>query len=325
MKRSTGVTISAIFVFIGSGVTLAFGLLMIAVAMFVPGQPQQPPLVRYILLFSVALYLALGVWGVASGIGLLRLRQWARISILVFSGILLVFTVPALLILPFIPMPSTAGMPDDFGLIIKVGMGAIYGSIAAIGVGWLYFFNQRTVSDQFRRLSGPGSTEPPFPAAQPSRRPLSITIIGWLLLLGPVFLVPTLLLHLPMLFFGQSLDGWRASLFVLTWCAVQGTAGVGLLKLQPWARILAIATFLFGMLNCLWMTLPGSMSRLEQMNTAMQVRMGLPALAAPPGVLRIGLWMGVVVGVAGMAIQIWFVATRKQAFSALPETPAILP
>jgi len=324
MNRSTWVTVSAIFVFLGSGLTLAFALLMTAVAVFMPTQPQQPTFLRYALLFSVALYFAFGLWGVASGVGLLHLRQWARISVLVFSGILLVFTLPALLIVPFIPMPPTAGLPDDFGLIFKVGMGAVYGSLAAIGLGWLYFFNKRTVRDQFRSLPDSGATESPTSAAKPSRRPLSITIIGCLLLVSPVFLIPALLLHLPMLFLGQSLEGWRASLFVLTWCAVQGAAGVGLLKLQPWARFLAIGTFLFGMLNCFWMALPGSMSRLEQINADMQARLGLPAVTAPPEIMQIGMWMGVVVGVAGMAVQIWFVATRKQAFSAAPETPALL-
>jgi hypothetical protein len=203
-------------------------------------------------------------------------------------------------------------------------MGAVDGSIAAIGGWWLYFFNQRTVSDQFRHLSEPGMAISRVSPAHPSRRPLSITILGCLLLIGPVFLVPALLLHLPMLFLGQTLDGWRASLFMLTWCVVQGAAGVGLLKLRPWARILAIGTFLFGMLNCLSMALPGSMSRLQEMNTAMQARMGLPAATGPPEIMHIGMWMGVVFGMALMAVQIWFVVTRKQAFSAIPETPALL-
>jgi len=323
MKRSTGVTVSAVFVFIGSGLTIAFGLLTIAVAVFVPKQPQQPPFLRYILLFSVGMYLTFGIWGVASGVGLLRLRQWARISVLVFSGILLVFTVPALLIVPFIPMQPTAGLPDDFGLFFKLGMSAIYGSIAAIGGGWLYFFNKRTVKNQFRTLPEPGTSESGVSAANPSRRPLSITIIGCLLLIGPLFFVPAVLLHLPMLFFGQTLDGWRASLFALVWCVVQGAAGVGLLKLLPWARILAIGTFLFGILNCLTMVLPGSMARLEQVNVAMQARMGLPAVAGPPAMLHMGMWMGAIFGVAGMAVQIWFVVTRKQAFLPAPNDLAL--
>ena len=327
MKRSTGVTASAILVFLGSGITLIFGALMVFVVLFVPKQPPPPPFIHAVLAFSVVVYLAFGIWGIASGVGLLLLRQWARISMLIFSVILLVFTVPALLIVPFLPLPGADGQPDNFALIFKIGIGVVYGAIAAIGAGWLYFFNKKTVKEQFQRPPEPGTAEVLAFAAKPSRRPLSITIIGCLLLLGPLFLVPMMFMNFPMLFLGRILEGWSASLLVLAWSVAQGAAGIGLLRLKPWARILAIATFLFGMLNCLALALPGSMARMEQANAAVQARMGIPT-ATVPGVLAIQhavLWVGVIGGMASAGIQLWFVVTRKQAFLPDPETTVLNP
>lgn len=319
MKRSTGVTVSAILVFIGSGLTLIFGAFTVVALFFLPQQPSQPPFFRYILLFVVAMYLAFGIWGIASGVGLLRVRQWARISMLVFSGMLLVFTLPVLLIVPFMPMPQPEGVPNNFVLMVKIGMSIFYGIIAAIGGGWLYFFNRRTVKDQFR-----SPEESLSYITHPSRRPISISVIGWLLIIGPCFLVPMLLLRLPILFLGQLLDGWRAGLFALALCATQLAAGVGLLRLRPWARVLAIGTFLFGILNCLTMALPGTATRFEHVNAVVQARMGSP-MAASPEMAHFSMWAGAIFGVVGIAIQLWFVVTRKPAFFATPETSAPLP
>ena len=327
MKRSTGVTASAILVFLGSAITLVFGVLMVFVVLFASQQPPQPAFVRGILAFSLALYLGFGIWGTASGVGLLRLRQWARISTLVFSGMLLVFTMPSLLILPFLPMPGAEGQLDRFALTFKLGMGAVYGAIAAIGGGWLYFFNKSTVKEQFRSLAKPGVAEPFVfpPPSPPSRRPLSITIIGGLMLLGPFFLLPTMLTGLPLLFLGQMLDGWRAVPLALTMSVVQGFAGVGLLRLRPWARNLAIGFFLLGFLNFLTMALPGSMARMEQFNASMYAKMGIPTMPGSLEILHISLWAAVVFGAVGVAIQLWFVVTRKSAFSEPPEATALVP
>ena len=327
MNRSTGVTVSAIFVFIGSALVLLFACFMAFAALFVPSQPAQPPFVRHVLVGLVAVYFAFAIWGIASGVGLLLLKKWARISILVFSGILVLCTLPALVFVPFLPMPQTADSPGEFVLAFKIGMTLFYGVFAAVGGGWLYFFNRQTVKKQFL-----GPEEASGQEGSSSKRPLSITIIGSLLVVTGFLAVPfTLFFRYPMLLMGFLLTGWPAVFSMLSWCVIQGIAGVGLLRLRSWGRTLAICLFSFGLVNVsAIVSLPGATARFVQVNADSQVRMrammGLPETATPvfsPAALHSFMWFGVSAGALVTILQLWFVVTRKQAFSRPTEVSAL--
>ena len=333
MKRSTGVTVSAIFVFLGSGVTLMFGALMALTLLVAPRQPEQPPFVSYVLTFSLLINAAFALWGITSGVGLLYLKQWARISMIVFCCILLLFTVPGMILIPFLPLPQTPGAPDNLAVVFKIGMSAFYGVFVVIGGAWLYFFKQKSVKEQFSPL--PGAVDPAAPqTTQRTKRPLSISIIGWILVVTSVLALPTPLLHLPMFFLGVQVTGWGASLFMLTWCVVQGVAGIGLLQVRSWGRFLAIGVFSFALLNVAAIALvPGVASRYQQMNAEtqarMQAQMGLPATGMPtpfsPAITRSFIWFGAIFGSAFVGIQLWFVVTRKDAFTEVANIPTLSP
>jgi len=96
MKRPAGVTISAVAVLIGCGLTLLSGAFMILAFFVTPATDSMPAFTRYSLLIMSVFMLGLATWGIATGINLLQLREWARISMLVFSGLLLVTAVPFL-------------------------------------------------------------------------------------------------------------------------------------------------------------------------------------------------------------------------------------
>jgi len=86
LKRSGGVTASAIAAFVGS---LIF--LLLAGSLFVAGSFARWPselaaCMRASYLTGGIILLALFAGGIATGIGLLRLCLWARLSILVFSA-----------------------------------------------------------------------------------------------------------------------------------------------------------------------------------------------------------------------------------------------
>lgn len=85
-------------------------------------------------------------WGLATGIGLLRAWRWARISILVFSGLLA--AAGALLAVPPLFMPiGDAGWRE--ALFPKV-IGVLFGLIpAAIGARWLVYFTRNNVKAHF--------------------------------------------------------------------------------------------------------------------------------------------------------------------------------
>ena len=89
MQRSPGVVAVAVAVLVGSILIIALGVLTAGLALVIPRIPPpqgRPPLpvVGFLLLGSLT-YLLPGIWGVVSGIGLLRLKNWARISTIVFA------------------------------------------------------------------------------------------------------------------------------------------------------------------------------------------------------------------------------------------------
>ena len=89
MKRSVGVTISAVVVLFGCGIALVSTAFTVLGFAEMAARGAAPPFGRIAGVFLVLLMLCLAGWGVATGISLLYLREWARISMLVFSGFLL--------------------------------------------------------------------------------------------------------------------------------------------------------------------------------------------------------------------------------------------
>src|SRR5277367_3607443 len=113
MRRPAGVTIAAVAVFIGSGLTLLSGAIMIFAFFVLPATESAPAFTRAAGVIMAIFMLGLAAWGIATGINLLQLREWARISMIVFSALLLVTAVPGLLmmlVMPF-PMPQGSAVP----------------------------------------------------------------------------------------------------------------------------------------------------------------------------------------------------------------------
>jgi len=321
MYRSVGVTVSAVVVFIGSASMLLMAAFSALAFVILRNMPPQPVFVRYSMIGVATVELAFAIWGILSGIGLLRLREWARISMVVFGVLLLVVGLPGLVFIPLMPLGPQGNVPENFVLMFKLGMGAFYGVLAALGGGWLYFFNKRTVKDQFRSV--PQGTPEPVSSRV---RPLSISIIGWFLTVTSVLVLPVLLLRFPLFFFGTLFTGAHAQLIMLAWCGLQFAAGVGLLRLRPWGRTLALCTFSLGMLNGLITILvPGSQARLLQAMTLTMQRLGVPWPPEQGPMLfqtwSASFWFGLVFGVLFVGVQLWFVVRNKQAFYAREDSP----
>ncbi|MGC1170486.1 MAG: hypothetical protein WA886_16405, partial [Candidatus Acidiferrales bacterium] len=261
MKRSAGVKISAIVVFIGSGLTLLWSAFLVLGVAALATKGNALPFPTSFGIVLILFMLAFAVWGVATGINLLRLRAWARISMVLFSAFLLVVAVPGILMMLFVPLPATidATNPELTQKVMataRVGMVMVYAILAVLGVWWLYFFNSRPVKEQFGRPDAPAPASQAVwgaPAAaavsEQLKRPLSITIIAYVSLLGACVLPLIQLMHVPMMFMGIFYTGWKASLIIMGFMSVQLMMAYGLLKLEPWGRSLAIYYFNFGIFN----------------------------------------------------------------------------
>ena len=327
MQRPAGITISAVIVLIGSGLALLSAALMILVFAVMPAAESTPAFTRGAGLIMSIFMLGFAAWGIASAVNLLHLREWARISMIVFSGLLLVMGVPGLLMMLVMPLPtpptpavpSGAAMPPMEHLMtaVRVGMAIFYALLALLGGYWMYFFNTRPIKEHFRAAGATTNASTWAPAAlAPTelpgapKRPVSITIIAYLTLVGACMFPILNILHLPLTFLGFFFSGGKAALIVSGYMAVQLLMAYGLLKLEKWGRSLAIYYFNFAIFNSIIsVILPGAQARYEEATTAMQNSMGLP-----PSPFQLPIWFSLVFSLPMIAIQLWFVVTRRQAF-----------
>jgi len=338
MPRSVGVIISAIIVFIGCAFTILFGAFAIFGALIgskLGRVPNAPPHFQTLILVEAIVFLALGGWGIASGIGILNSKEWARISMIVFSVLLVFCFLPSALLMAFIPLPvpNDPNLPSNFAFAVKIAVCSSFGVLAALGAFWLYFFNKRSVKARFQGREVPVEVAPTpspvqmpaaIPSARPgaSARPLSITIIGWFLLVGsPLGILGALYsrsmfpgVQMPMCFVGFFVFGRSATIILLVWMVVQMIAAVGLLKLENWGRLATIVLQLLGILNMLLIVgVPANRLRFQQiMDSAMaSMNAGMPQ----PAPFVFPAWAMMVASLPIFVVILWFLFTRRQAFT----------
>src|SRR6202035_4629467 len=102
-----------------------FGLLLAILGVLLVPTPENTQVhgaIHALTMFLLILFLACAVFGIFTGVGLLRLRNWARISAMVGSGIVLFFCTFLLLIFVFVPLPVP---PDSPALTIYIIRGTM--------------------------------------------------------------------------------------------------------------------------------------------------------------------------------------------------------
>jgi hypothetical protein len=334
MKRSAGVTVIAVLSLIGSILTLLIGILLAVVMVFAPiptkDLPGSPLFFKIISLLSSLFYLLPAIWGIFTSVGLFRLRNWARISMIVFSVLLMLTWGFVGLIALIMPVPPNVSHPTDNGLLaVRYFMG--FSSLALVGIGawWIVFFTRRSVKEQFLPLSVAPVKElaqDQYPAAtlalsdnQLAQRPLSISILAWLMFIGCFFILLSLLLHSPAVLFTKLLTGWRSTLCFACFLPVNLLIGIGLLRLNRAARLAAIGYFTFALLNIgVFYLAPGAKDRFLALMYAQQSLLPwIPTWQNQVGYqLAIGPLqiVGIIAALIGVVVPIYFLVTRKEAF-----------
>ena len=257
-RRPAGVILSAIVL----GLAAAFLLLMAAVTLFgllmkghLPPMATAPGIAPPPMIFvevSVALvscfYFTLAGWAIATLVGLIRMRPWARISIMVIGGGLAVMGLMFALVSFALPtMMRTMPMPPNGSPAmlrgVFIGMAVVSLLVAALGVTWLVYFALRSTREAFASPTAPVSVRfvatnqahsldfsvaqpiepelivvdeiaPPItiPQTRMRKRPVSITVLAILFLIGAAGALPGLFLPLPIFSLDMSsLAGRRMS------------------------------------------------------------------------------------------------------------------
>lgn len=337
MPRSAGVLISAVVVIAGSAFTFLLGAMVLlgsAVLSRSSHAAEVPINLGPILIAEAMVIFAFAAWGLASGIGLLYLKRWARISLLVFAGILAFISLFSALFAAFIPLPinNDPNLPANFSSLMRVGLGLFYGAFAVLGAFWLYFFNKQSVKAQFKTMqpvpaSAAGDlfvgTAVPAPVEDQPARPLSITIIGWFLLITSALTPLSLLVNsalfremqLPFYFLGIFVFGRSAYLILTLWMAAQFAAAVGLLKLKRWGLFATIGLQCFALANgALLVSIPGHRARFQQIMETMMASMNARMLQPAPQ-FNFPVWWGYAVSLPLVGVALWFLITRRHAFT----------
>lgn len=320
IKRSGGVTAAAVVVFLGSGLFLLLSVAGVAgrLAGWIPAHSDAPFRsardAATAMNVSYCMDVMFIAWGFATGIGLLRLRAWARASILVIGGLLLVgmgFGAVAIALLSKV-LPAVPGP-----LVVILGLPAV------IGGWWIVHFNLSGVRKQFEQYPTTGhyslvdgSARTLFLKPQP---PLSIILIACIFLAGVPSVVVAFLFGFPAVVLGFVIEELGGKLLYSLYLPAILYTGFGLLKLKPAARFLAIALTLLHMANnTFFVLLPG----LEERLTDILGRIGVVL----PGPLTLAMLlplvrMGFVVGLSASLVVLWFLVTQRSAFIAQTSAP----
>jgi hypothetical protein len=151
MARTAEIIFLAVLVFIGSAVTMSLGALTAwgAIINYPDWTTPAGGVFGYYVMAASIVVIGLGGWGIASGIGILNTRQWARISILIFGAISLLVAITGALEMFLDPRAGVSYLEGVYVGSIRREMMALYGCLAAFGAFSLYFFNKESVKSQF--------------------------------------------------------------------------------------------------------------------------------------------------------------------------------
>jgi hypothetical protein len=264
-KPSVAVLISGILAILGSALAIlgiAFTLVALYLIPLPPTAPVAPSYVKSIATISMLIFLAIAVSGIFTGVGIIRLKNWARISILVFSAISAFFGGIALAFLLAVPLPTNPSGPPLDPAALKAIVLLVYGIPVLISIWWLVLFNLKGTRAQFAgappEISAGTSAEPTCPL------PVQIIAVFFLFSVLWVLVVPFLKMPFPAVFFGYSFYGATGKALFMLFGTLLGAGAIGLLKLEKWSYPLVLGLQGLGLLSAAVTILSPTFPRLMQ-------------------------------------------------------------
>jgi hypothetical protein len=186
---------------------------------------------------------------------------------------------------------------------------AFYLFWAVLGGVFVYVMMRKSTIAQFNG----GSLE-----MAPRVRPLSVSIIGWFMIVSAAMGLPMMALaHLPAFVLGMLLAGGVAKAYYILYFSLYALVGIGLLKRTSEAIAPAIGLHAFGIANALVMLVPSVWLRFQQAMAGMRMFNGAPTAAVLPDGFR---YFSVASGVLLPAIIVFFLLRARRKLPA-PANP----
>jgi len=321
---SASIIAAAIVAIAGSVLTILMISLTILSLLVVGSRAdaQLPSALRTNAFVSLLTLVGLSIYGVVTGVGLFRLKNWARYSVLVWGGVMVFFSAIGIVAISFIRLPTQPNLPANATAIIRWTVVSVYGLPLLIGVWWLALFNRTPVKRQF--TGEPVPDDPSVPAKR--RGPLPITVLGWFFVVSLATSIPWLLWwpgRTPVFVFGYLVPGLAGKATLLLSMLLTGLTGYGLIKLKPWGYILAICMQCFWFASGLTSALnpharAALMATVRELNSNMQ----LPASVSQPDIttfMSFGLSIGIAFAGAILCLLLYY---RKRFLDAAAQSPS---
>jgi len=238
--------LSALFLLLSCTITF-FALAFLKLP---PTAMELPPVLKTMELIIMGFAMCLSVFGIVTAVALIFLRNWARISILIWGGVFTFFAavgIPFAFLLPKFTPPNAPQLPESSEQMVQWILISIYGLPLVIGVWWLILFNRKSIKAQFTApRSGVEASLPQKP-----RCPAPITVLAWVYIATAlnVVLLPFFPHRIPVFLFGMAIPGKAGLAFLLLSFVIFFVGGVGILQLRRWSYSLMMGLQMFWLVS----------------------------------------------------------------------------
>ncbi len=147
MAPSARMSLLVLPVFVGSALTTSLGALMACGTIIHYPDKAVEGVSWYYAVAVAILLIGFGIWGIASGRGLIKNKQWARFSILIFAAISVLMAISGAL--QMLLDPRVGALDVGKTRSFRPEMIVFYGLLATFGVFSLYFLNTRSIRTKF--------------------------------------------------------------------------------------------------------------------------------------------------------------------------------
>lgn len=258
------VTAAGVVAILFASVGILFGVLM---QIFLIAQPNLesgsrraalPPETRAAAAVVWLFILIVAIGELVVAINVLRRRNWARITILIWAGLMAFFCAISCVAVFFVMSVMPQSMPDikdrgPFLVFMKFFLFVFYAIPFAVGVWWLILFTRPRVVSAFKTpfafdMPSMAMDASGFPAPQTAALPakpqkpscpLPLLIVAGLLLSSavstPLILLLPNLPTMPFFFFGLTFSPWTGKVILSVLALLYGVAAIGLIRLKPFA------------------------------------------------------------------------------------------
>ena len=258
-KATTSIVVSGLLEILGSIlVIIGVGAVYFALSFLpsVSNDANTQTMTRSVMQLVVFLFLGLAVGGIFTGVGLIQLKNWARISTLIYAGVSSLFSALFVLIFMVVPIPTTPNQPPEVAHLTRISIVMVYGIPLVIGVWWLILFNRKAIVAQFsavgaQTLTGTGMQTAPTAAAynpvqiESPSCPIPISVVAVFSLLSSLSLLIVIFGHSPLFLFGHAIAGIPGKAVYALSCGLHLATGIGLLRLKAWSFPLTLALQVF--------------------------------------------------------------------------------